>query len=312
MSSFYRIGAVSKLTGVPTTTIRTWERRYGAFAGQQATSGGHRRYSEADVEKVRLLRALTERGEAIGELAPLDVEDLQARLATNAAARQNTHQKSLDTLTIGVLHRTLAVLWPATSAKKYALELAWNGTDLEKLLAALAQQHFDAVVCELELLEPEADAALSRLTSVIAPSRLLITAQFLRSSWKQRWADKGVRFLSGALAVDAVFEALNQVPPRAMPEFEIQSPKYSTAELAALRLMDSSVACECPHHLATLLEQLTAFEAYSQRCASQSPEDAALHRELAAGTAAARMRMEALLEQVLEHDGINLSDIKKD
>jgi DNA-binding transcriptional MerR regulator/methylmalonyl-CoA mutase cobalamin-binding subunit len=48
------IGALSKATGVPTETIRTWERRYG-FPIAERTDSGHRRYSLGTLERLRLV-----------------------------------------------------------------------------------------------------------------------------------------------------------------------------------------------------------------------------------------------------------------
>jgi len=52
------IGALSKATGVPTETLRTWERRYG-FPAPERTETGHRRYSLNTLARLRLVvRAL--------------------------------------------------------------------------------------------------------------------------------------------------------------------------------------------------------------------------------------------------------------
>lgn len=57
--SVLSIGALSKATGVPVETLRTWERRYGFPAPVERIDSGHRRYPLASVERLRLvLRAL--------------------------------------------------------------------------------------------------------------------------------------------------------------------------------------------------------------------------------------------------------------
>jgi len=50
------IGALAKAVGVPVETLRTWERRYGVPVPERSAFG-HRRYSLATVEKLRLVRA---------------------------------------------------------------------------------------------------------------------------------------------------------------------------------------------------------------------------------------------------------------
>src|SRR4051794_20653672 len=50
----FTIGALSRATGVPPDTLRTWERRYG-FPKPERTETGHRRYSQATLERLRLV-----------------------------------------------------------------------------------------------------------------------------------------------------------------------------------------------------------------------------------------------------------------
>jgi DNA-binding transcriptional MerR regulator/methylmalonyl-CoA mutase cobalamin-binding subunit len=58
------------MTGIGPDTLRAWERRYSAV--KPARQGRGRAYSEEDVERLRLLRDLQERGYAIGEIAQMD------------------------------------------------------------------------------------------------------------------------------------------------------------------------------------------------------------------------------------------------
>lgn len=60
----YNIAAVVQRTGVPATTIRAWERRYG-YPQPHRDEGGQRLYSEHDVETIRWLLEQTMEGVAI-------------------------------------------------------------------------------------------------------------------------------------------------------------------------------------------------------------------------------------------------------
>jgi methanogenic corrinoid protein MtbC1 len=55
------IGALSRATGVPADTLRTWERRYG-FPAPERTDSGHRRYSLSTLERLRLVVRVLELG----------------------------------------------------------------------------------------------------------------------------------------------------------------------------------------------------------------------------------------------------------
>lgn len=61
----WRVGEVAERLGVSPSTIRLWEQRFG-FPAATRTPGGHRRYSEAEVEQLQALRDLVARGHGLG------------------------------------------------------------------------------------------------------------------------------------------------------------------------------------------------------------------------------------------------------
>src|SRR4051812_2549669 len=75
----YRIGTVARLAGISTHALRVWERRYGVTTPGRS-EGGARLYSDAEVERLRLLKRAVARGHAIGQIAALGVSELE-RLA---------------------------------------------------------------------------------------------------------------------------------------------------------------------------------------------------------------------------------------
>ena len=79
----YPIRAVSKLTGISIDTLRAWERRHSAVAPIRDDRG--RLYTDADIERLRLLHRALAHGHSIGRLAPLTNEELH-RLAGDPAA----------------------------------------------------------------------------------------------------------------------------------------------------------------------------------------------------------------------------------
>ena len=57
------IGALSRATGIPVETLRTWERRYGFPAPHTRSQGGHRLYSPTIIRRLELLQqAITRQG----------------------------------------------------------------------------------------------------------------------------------------------------------------------------------------------------------------------------------------------------------
>lgn len=89
-----RSGAVARMLCMPVATLRVWERRYG-LSQSELTPGGQRLYSAGDVRRLALIKQLTERGHAIGSVAPLSMAQLQSVAATHAQG-QATTQASED------------------------------------------------------------------------------------------------------------------------------------------------------------------------------------------------------------------------
>ncbi|HEX6059882.1 MAG TPA: MerR family transcriptional regulator [Gemmatimonadaceae bacterium] len=74
----------TRRTGLTAATLRAWERRYGAV--RPARSGTERRlYSDADIERLRLMRELAAQGHGVAQIARLSTAEL-ARLAGEARA----------------------------------------------------------------------------------------------------------------------------------------------------------------------------------------------------------------------------------
>jgi len=70
---------VAQRTGLSSHVLRAWERRYGVVAPTR-TVGGQRLYTDADIERLKLLRTLVARGGAISQLAQLSAADLARRV----------------------------------------------------------------------------------------------------------------------------------------------------------------------------------------------------------------------------------------
>ncbi|MDD9940568.1 MAG: MerR family transcriptional regulator [Myxococcales bacterium] len=73
------IGALSRATGVPTETLRTWERRYG-FPASKRTHSGHRRYPMATIDRLRLVLRAMELGHRPADALAADERSLRQLL----------------------------------------------------------------------------------------------------------------------------------------------------------------------------------------------------------------------------------------
>jgi methanogenic corrinoid protein MtbC1/transposase-like protein len=82
----YPVRLVALRTGLTPHLLRAWERRYQVVTPSR-TEGGQRLYSDLDIERLRLLRRLTDRGHAIGRIADLPFDEL-SRLDREAAGAE--------------------------------------------------------------------------------------------------------------------------------------------------------------------------------------------------------------------------------
>ena len=105
----YPIRAVARITGLSVDTLRAWERRYEAVVPTRGDRG--RMYSDADVNRLKQLAVLVERGHAIGTVASLGPGELQRLIAgsnPSAPARERIPAADLTTLLRALDHYDLA------------------------------------------------------------------------------------------------------------------------------------------------------------------------------------------------------------
>ncbi len=80
---YHSIKMAAKMTGLSAHVIRVWEKRYAAVEPDR-TPTNRRRYSDAEIERLKLLRQATASGHSIGHIAKLPTPEL-ARMVSSAA-----------------------------------------------------------------------------------------------------------------------------------------------------------------------------------------------------------------------------------
>lgn len=122
----YPLRAAVRLTGLSPELLRAWEQRYGAVVPGR-TAGGSRRYSAADIERLRLVKAAVDAGHRIGQVARLDDDALRERIA---AARSATRVpldgviEALEHLDASGAQRRLSIQLAALGPARFASECA--------------------------------------------------------------------------------------------------------------------------------------------------------------------------------------------
>lgn len=329
----FRSGAVARMAGMPVATLRIWEQRYQAVRPITAASG-HRLYSAADVERVTLLRRLTEQGHAIGLLAPLDIEQMREMMragetvglaslsdvsATQAPIRvvmvgralANRLQRLQERLFLGLSLQQVGVYDSLDDAVQAAEQSAGSAVDLLLWQAGGVQLGAGSELSAAQAAwRASSTAVLYRHGSAAGRAELINAGATLLQEPADdeslgRWLVSLKRTPLVALE-DSNGPALGHPGETGLLQRAVQAPRFAETALTEFAGLSSVLACECPGHLAELLLQISSFETYSGECANRSAADAQLHAYLQRVAGTARMLFEAALEQVAVAEGLPL------
>lgn len=94
----YTIRLAARRSGITAHTLRAWERRYG-FPSPARTSGGARRYSDADIERLQLIARALDAGFRAGDVVPSSLDQLRALLGERSPARSLAAEGTRDLVT---------------------------------------------------------------------------------------------------------------------------------------------------------------------------------------------------------------------
>lgn len=127
------IAVVAERTGLSQDVLRVWERRYSAVVPSRGP-GGQRLYSDADIERLRLMHTTSRAGRNIGQIAGMTTEALAVLAAEDAAARPPVPE-------VGDSPRTTELLITALAYAK-ALDSASLSDELRRASASLGVRKF--------------------------------------------------------------------------------------------------------------------------------------------------------------------------
>jgi DNA-binding transcriptional MerR regulator len=306
------------MTGISPDALRIWERRYAAVSPQRSPAGG-RLYSPQDVARLRLMKQLVDAGDAIGEIATLDLDTLHSR--TTEAQRPAYAQGALtaaEACRVLLVGESLAkqirhagdALTGITPVDRYA--------DIADFEARAGDAEADVLVIEQATLhEDTAKRVIDWLNRVKAAHAVVVYRYASTEALRRLPASKcsALRAPVDPLTLQAhCLSMIRMAPmpfaPAATEGAVITQPapprRYDDELLSQLATQSSTVKCECPRHLAELIASLSGFERYSAECESRSPRDAALHAYLHATASQARHMIEDALDHVIEIEDIKL------
>ncbi len=312
---------------MPVATLRVWERRYGVTQPTLSPSG-QRMYSPDDVRRLAALKRLTDRGHAIGSIAKLGMEQLQQVADTHAAvstARQA--EQPANKLPLPARPWRVAVIGAALHLRLQRpsvlqrlsgpVRLMGPFVDGAQAAAALKGESVDALLVHEPRLHESWLTALQDDAPMLSATAKAVLYRFAAESTCATLADARVALLrepqNDTVLGQWLEGVLRMAPPASGVAVELAQPndavpqrRWDDAALSDFSALSSTIACECPRHVAELLMQLSHFEAYSAECRYRNTSDARLHAYLQQVAGASRLRFEQALENVALHEGLIL------
>ena len=308
---------------MPVATLRIWEQRYQAVRPNTAASG-HRLYSPADVERATLLRRLTAQGHAIGLLASLETEQMREMMRAPEVPQANWVQAHLQSsIKIVVVGQSLASrVQRLFYLQPFGLKVQLVGVFDSLAASAKAagqpdEPTADILILQAGSLQTGVHKELIEAQNAWRATSAAVFYRFSSAAARAELTDAGVEVLSEPsddkslrqwLATLQKNDARGRKPadvrhstppvPVGLIEQPVSPPLFDDAALTQFAGLSTTVACECPSHLAELLLQVSSFEKYSSECANISAADTRLHAYLQHVAGSARLLFVKALEQV--------------
>ena len=293
------IRAAARLSGLSAHTLRKWEDRYGAVTPER-TPGGDRRYSAEDIERLLKLKRLVESGNAIRSIAGLPTGELE-RMVSALKSPSPARSK----IAVSLLGDSGGQsIWQQRERLR-RIEIVKQESAIESLAGVDA----DALVIEVPSLTPDIAKTLTEIRMVTGIDAIVVLYKFGSLTLAESLSDHRTSVLGLPLnfrELERIIFALAGPDVPAQPLANPLPSRFSRTALADIAQISSSVACECPRHVAHLLIDLFDFEAYSQDCENLQTADAALHDMLRRTAATARILFESALVEIAQTEDIDL------
>jgi DNA-binding transcriptional MerR regulator len=284
----YRIGTVTKLTGIAVERLRAWERRYGLTPVHR--SGKTRFYSTEQVAQLQQLKRLVDAGHPISSLVDLSNEQLEQRLAQSRRSTTAAASVGLIGPNLLVLEQRQGTQTRLNISARWANLTAYQ-EDEEALHAPL-----DVLLVQLPVLKTQEILDLQATQPHIA---IIALYQFATPKNLELAQENSIEAVAWPLTwpeLERVVATTSGSPLRATRS---APRRYSDADLIAIAASDSDPA-GCPAHLVSLITQLNAFADYAASLSPETAEGNATYARVHTDATQARAQLELALDQFAE------------
>ncbi len=322
----YKIGAVSRITGIGSETLRAWERRYEAVIPNRSESGD-RQYSREDVTKLLMLKTLTESGISIGTIARLGPIELKSLFEEHSKDHDKYTNGTPKTQISNVVDCNVALLGDGFPVRILDGLEEVKGINLIGMYESIndmqntidKSKQINIVVVETPTINAKTKEQMSKIIEITGAWHIVIIYGFANQQQIEELQSSQITVVRSAVDVQelarlCIFhsggsERLPGLQAGSTLHYEqtIPSRKFSNAQLNNLASISSTIKCECPKHMSDIVKDLVSFEIYSAECENENDQDAALHSYLHATTAQARSMLEEAMSHLIRVEGIDIN-----
>jgi len=301
----YNIGAVARLTQIHPETIRVWERRY-LLVVPNRTESGRRMYSNEDIERLLLVKQLTDAGHTISSLANLTNDELKERIAANSSKGSGPETQSKSIFRVMFQDETLKIRFGREILMYADMQVV---DQLPENAGENSKVSTDVLVVDVATINKNTYARLREQAQQARCDSIIAIYSFGPKLIIKDLERSGITCLKTSVSAAKLRDACqafyySQPVLQKQSDTGVRPQLYTTEQLAKIASMTGSIACECPNHLAELIINLCAFEQYSSECENANPRDAMLHLQLNHSAGRARMTLEESLSRLIEIEGI--------
>lgn len=303
----YNIGAVARLTQIHPETIRVWERRYELVSPNRSDSG-RRLYSDEDIERLSLVKQLTELGHSVSGLARLTDQELRDRLATNQTKKPTSQAHTDSVCQVLFLDESLKIRLGRDLRAYTDLEVVDQFTkDSSKSRSA----RHEVLIMGVATINENTRAKIDTETELYGGASAVVVYNFGQQAAIREMERAGMICLRAPVTPAEIRDACRALASAKIaipsdPDENVSEHRFSAEQLAKVATMSGSIACECPNHLAELIINLSAFEQYSSDCENTNLKDAVIHAQLKQAAGKARNLLEESLARLIEIEGIKV------
>ena len=252
-SDLYRIGAVSKLTEISAERLRAWERRYNLQPAHR--SGKTRFYDSGQVEHLKKIKVLLDRGQAISQLIKLTGEELDARLAVRPGRAGSTR--------VGLVGASLILAERDQDQSRLNVLGRWASLETFETCTDVLPA-LDVLLVHLPSLDSD---KIQRLRLIVPNTRLVCACRYAGEHDSETADELGVALLRWpAPWSDVEYTCLSRSIAMGVDD-RTELRRFTEDELLQIAMSESQVGCGCARGLVELITELDAFSVHASRCA---------------------------------------------